>query len=1248
MRPCLLIFACFLSGALSIVRADIVIARLEMSGTAPITSAGYVASSSSIQLELGFEPQRPTELKVIDNTGREFIEGAFANLPEGAAVTLVHGDASHRFVAWYHGGDGNDLVLIPKRTGLAGWGTNTHGQIGDGARANYFSSGAVDQSGALAGKTLVQVVRGLAHTLALDSDGVVYSWGGNAEGQLGDGSARLSLVPLRVGGGFSHALSGRFVVALSAGAFHSLALCADGSVVAWGRNTEGQLGDGSNAAQALPVLINGPSASHALAGKQVVALSAGHDHSLALCADGSVAAWGGGSHHQLGDGFNSPSALPVAVSRSEGLSALAGKEVKAISAGGFFSLALCTDGTLVSWGKNQDGQLGDGSNEPRSHPVAVDAGASSALAGKTAVALSAGYDHALVLCADGTLAAWGRNASGELGDNSTTPRNTPVAVLRDGYESLPDQAIVAIAAGRDFSTALTTYGSTLEWGVETWADSVNERLKRRVPVESPPWRESDRGLGRTAGSLAAGGMASHSIVRYFGPGGLGELGFRPVDFNFPPGSFDGSVSGTIRAFELSCYGDTLPLQKLAIELTGESPSAFKLLDSLPASLSNGESVVFRVAMVGPAEGWHYANLRVTNGEVSSHDIPLSGYIFPYIEFFRSPSAPPWTLGNPRFSASTFYRYIPHWRLPGLDVVAVNNVGNGFIEPFPDIANGATVYLSDEEGADHPFTAWYHGGNGDDLVLLQPFRSLMGWGANDSGQLGNGSTANPSEAVAVDQSHALRRKTIVQIVQGFAHSLALSSEGKVYAWGSNDKGQLGLGSSSGMASLPTPVSTTPGSSALAGKFVVRIAAGRSHSLAYCSDGTLAAWGDNASGELGDGGTVLRRAPVAVDTGRGALAGRSVTMIAAGTAVSFALCADGAVVAWGSNENGRLGNGTDLPETAPVLVARGGGASALFGRTPIEISAGGSHALALCSDSTIVAWGGNAAGQLGDGTTQRRLAPVEVQGAASREMREILLDGATITKISAGGDHSLALLSNGSVLSWGGNEHTQLGGGADTLRPLPAVALYEAWEGPVTDVSAGLGWSTVLFSNGTTRSWGTMALGSDPGPAVALSSGAGAHGFVVYSLASPPPTPFELWQQTEFGSGAGTDGIAAPLADPDKDGLVNLLEYAFRSDPHTADADAGVASTPLQVRPDPTSACVLSFPYRASASDLSYRVLRSADLSDWQEIYRADLSAGTTWQGTGIVGEKNEATETITIRDPATGARLFWRIAVDAVP
>jgi alpha-tubulin suppressor-like RCC1 family protein len=1245
MRPCLLIFAYFLCGALSIARADIVTARLEMSGTAPLNSAGYVASGNSIQLELGFEPQRPTELKVIDNTGREFIEGTFANLPQGAAVTLVHGDASHRFVAWYHGGDGNDLVLIPKRTGLAGWGTNTHGQIGDGARANYFSAGAVDQSGALAGKTLVQVARGLDHTLALDSDGVVYSWGGNSEGQLGDGSTRSSFVPLRVGGGFSHALSDRFVVALSAGAFHSLALCADGSVVAWGRNIDGQLGDGTNTLRALPVLINGPSASHALAGKQVVALSAGQDHSLALCADGSVAAWGGGSHHQLGDGANNPSPVPVAVSRDEGLSALAGKEVKAVSAGGFFSLALCTDGTVASWGKNQDGQLGDGSSQPRSHPVAVDVGAPSALAGRTVVAVSAGYAHALALCADGTLAAWGRNASGELGDNSTTLRNTPVGVLRDRYDGFPDQTIMAIAAGWDFSTALTTDGATIEWGVETWADAEGDRPKRLAPVAAPPWNDPSRFLGHTAGSLAAGGMARHSIVRYFGPGGLGGLGLGPV---FLPVFSDAFVSGTIHVFELGYYGDTLPLLKPIIELTGESPSAFQVLDTLPASLSSGERVTFRVAMVGPAEGRHHANLRVTNGEVSSRDIPLSGYIVPYIEFFRSPHAPPLSLGNPRFGASTFYRHIPYWRLPGLDAMGVNNIGNGFIEPFPDIANGATVYLSDEEGADHPFTAWYHGGDGNDLVLLQPFRSLMGWGANESGQLGSSSISNPSEAVAVDQSHALRRKTIVQIVQGFAHSLALSSEGKIYAWGSNDKGQLGIDSSSGMASLPTPVSTSPGSSALAGKFVVRIAAGRSHSLAYCSDGTLAAWGDNASGELGDGSTVLRRAPVAVDTGRGALAGRSVTKIAAGTAVSFALCADGAVVAWGSNENGRLGNGTDLPETAPVLVARGGGASALSRRTPIEISAGGSHALVLCSDSTIVAWGGNAAGQLGDGTTQRRLAPVEVQGAASWEMREILLNGATITKISAGGDHSLALLSDGSVLSWGGNEHTQLGGGTDTLRPLPAVALYEVWEGPVTDVSAGLGWSTVLFSNGTARSWGTMALGSAPGPAIALSSGVGAHGFVAYSLTAFPPTPFELWQQAEFGSGAGTDGYAAPLVDPDQDGLVNLLEYAFRSDPNTADTDAGVTSMPLQVRPDLTSAYVLTFPYRASASDLSYRVLRSTDLGDWQEIYRTDLSTGTTWQGTGIVGEKNEVTETIAIRDSATGARLFWRIAVDAVP
>ena len=207
-------------------------------------------------------------------------------------------------------------------------------------------------------------------------------------------------------------------------------------------------------------------------------------------------------------------------------------------------------------------------------------------------------------------------------------------------------------------------------------------------------------------------------------------------------------------------------------------------------------------------------------------------------------------------------------------------------------------------------------------------------------------------------------------------------------------------------LPVAVNTDSGVSALYGKKVVAIAAGYAHSLALCSDGTLAAWGDNSSGQLGDNTTTNRLAPAAVNTASGvsALYGKTVVAIAAGYSHSLALCTDGTVAAWGRNQYGQLGDNTATGRLAPVAVSTNSGVSALYGKTVVAISAGDLHSLALCSDGTSAAWGWNPYGQLGDNTTVSRLAPVAVN-------RTPLAASQRITRVLTGplADHTLALVA-----------------------------------------------------------------------------------------------------------------------------------------------------------------------------------------------------------------------------------------------
>jgi hypothetical protein len=204
----------------------------------PVTAPSYTAAGTAT-FTLGFAPLPGTNLTVIQNTGLPFITGQFTNLPNGATVNLTHNGFTYRFIAWYYGGAGNnDLVLLWPYTGLATWGNNEDGELGDGSTTQRYVPVDVADRGVLRGRTIVQVARGYYHSLALCTDGTVAGWGRNFSGEIGDNTTTPRLEPVAVVKA-SSALAGKTVIAIAAGETHSLALCSDGTVAAWGYNSYG-------------------------------------------------------------------------------------------------------------------------------------------------------------------------------------------------------------------------------------------------------------------------------------------------------------------------------------------------------------------------------------------------------------------------------------------------------------------------------------------------------------------------------------------------------------------------------------------------------------------------------------------------------------------------------------------------------------------------------------------------------------------------------------------------------------------------------------------------------------------------------------------------------------------------------------------------------------------------------------------------------------------------------------------------
>jgi alpha-tubulin suppressor-like RCC1 family protein len=370
-------------------------------------------------------------------------------------------------------------------------------------------------------------------------------------------------------------------------------------------------------------------------------------------------------------------------------------------------------------------------------------------------------------------------------------------------------------------------------------------------------------------------------------------------------------------------------------------------------------------------------------------------------------------------------------------------------------------------------------------------SVFAWGDNSAGELGNGTLAGTAAPVAVGGLAGVRA-----ISAAGRHELALRANGTVLAWGDDTFGQLGNGivSSNGDSEVPAAV---PGLST-----ATAVAAGEEHSLALLANGTVMAWGDNHEGQLGDGTTKTSAVPVPV-TGLS-----RVTAIAAGSLFSLALLNNGTVMAWGDNREGQLGDGTLRNSTVPVPVTGLSGVTA--------IAAGAQHALAVLGNGTAMAWGDNELGQLGVGRqVSLRVVPTRVAKITG------------ITQVAAGEQHSVALLSDGSVWVWGDNGEFQLarrngfpGGIAQSNVPLRVPGL-----GTATAIAAGGSFSLAVLAGGRVRGWGDNAFGqlgnggAETGPALVTVTGLSGAAHVVAGGVTG----------LAFGP-AATDAGPATVADP----------------------------------------------------------------------------------------------------------------------
>jgi uncharacterized repeat protein (TIGR02543 family) len=300
--------------------------------------------------------------------------------------------------------------------------------------------------------------------------------------------------------------------------------------------------------------------------------------------------------------------------------------------------------------------------------------------------------------------------------------------------------------------------------------------------------------------------------------------------------------------------------------------------------------------------------------------------------------------------------------------------------------------------------------------------VYAWGSNGSGQLGDGTTTSRNTPRLINVPNLQSGESMAHISAGSSHSLAVTTQGRVYAWGANGLGQLGDGTYNDRLT-PTLINVP---SLQSGETIAQVTAGYYHTLAVTTQGRVYAWGSNGSGRLGDGTTTSRNTPTLINVPN-LQSGETIAQVTAGSVHSLAVTTQGRVYAWGYNGSGQLGDGTYNDRLTPTLIHV---PNLQSGETIAQVTAGSSHSLAVTTQGRVYAWGSNWAGQLGDGTYNNRSTPTLINVPN-------LQSGETIAQVTAGDSHSLAVTTQGRVYAWGSNGSGQLGDGTRTDRYTPTL-------------------------------------------------------------------------------------------------------------------------------------------------------------------------------------------------------------------
>lgn len=810
---------------------------------------------------------------------------------------------------------------------------NSDGSVWGTGKVFTYTPGATSPVRAFQLSNVIAVANSGGTQFALLADGTLWGVGANGYGDLANGTTVGTNQPLPIAG-----LSG--VKAFSASGYsHYLALLGNGTVWAWGRNDHGQLGDGTRTDRHVPVQVIGLT--------DVKRISAGFSTALALRSDGTVWIWGFTANGAAGDGLDTNSAgadwnrlIPTQIRSLD--------RVTAIAAGANHNMALREDGTVWSWGQGDLGQNGTGAAGLSRHqllPIQV-----PGLDGVIAIDTNATH-AAFALKSDGTVWAWGNNGAGQLGMGAITYSAVPIPV--PGLSN-----IIAISAGYDHILAMRGDGTVLAWGSngngQLGDGSLQGRAEPRV-VQGPG------GTGQL--NLVQAAPSSFNQLPRVQISANVSLGAAPLTVNLSTRNAT-DVDGFIKAYSW-LSGDGQQASGPTARFIYHQAGTYQI-DLLVEDSSGGIGHVTQQITVTPSISAPVAvNAKIGLGNSSSIALTSDGRVLTW--------GASWMLGL--YSNSL----LPSGTPPNANSIPVVNGIIGAIDIALMSSQQAHVLLADG--------------------------TVLGWGANDSGQIGTGSTVSQVFTPQV----VTGLPPVQAVAEGNTHTLALTRDGRVFAWGRNIDGQLGVGDNQNR-NAPVEI---PGSSN-----VTAIAAGSDFSMALLGDGSVWVWGGSCCYQPGVNALVSSNRPIQVPELN------NVQKIFAAPLNRFAIGVDGAVWASGTLPFPFTGYAKS-PSTFSHVPALDGA---------VQIAGGGQHLVSRTADGKVWVVGKRSSMALGITGTGNIDVPQQVPGISDAVWVAASLDG-----------RSMVLRSDGTVLAWGANTYGGLGDGTLSFEQTPVLVVNETATG-----------------------------------------------------------------------------------------------------------------------------------------------------------------------------------------------------------